>query len=65
MLLATARRRPTHSMRLGTTTRPPRVWTALPLEHQLHVAHVVAVLVRRIRQQPQPDSCSESLEILT
>jgi hypothetical protein len=64
MLLATARRRPTHSMHLKTT-RPPRVWTDLPLEHQLRVAHVVAVLVHRIRQQPQVDSCCESLEILT
>ena len=64
MLLATARRRPTRSMRLSAT-RPPRVWTALPLDHQLHVAHVVAVLVRRIRQQPQPEARSESLEILT
>jgi hypothetical protein len=35
----------------------------LPLEQQQHVAHIVAVLVRRIRQQPQPDSRSEPLEI--
>ena len=62
MLLATARRRPTRSIRLATT-RPPRVWTELTLEQQQRVAHIVAVLVRRIRQQPQPDSRSEPLEI--
>jgi hypothetical protein len=39
------------------------VWTDLPLEQQQHVAHIVAMLVRRIRQQPQPDSRSEPLEI--
>jgi len=39
------------------------VWTDLPLEQQQHLAHLVAVLVRRIRQQPQPDSRSEPLEI--
>jgi hypothetical protein len=64
MLLATARRRPTRSMRL-VTTRPPRVWTDLPIEQQQHLAHIVAMLVRRIRQQPQPDSRSEPLETLT
>jgi hypothetical protein len=63
MLLATARRRPTHAIRLVTTR--PRVWTDLPIEQQQHVAHIVAVLVRRIRQQPQPDSRSEPLETLT
>ena len=63
MLLATARRRPTRSIRLVTTR--PRVWTDLPIEQQQHVAHIVAVLVRRIRQQPQPDSRSEPLETLT
>ncbi len=62
MLLATARRRPTRSIRLATT-RPPRVWTELMLEQQQHVAHIVAVLVRRIRQQPQPESRSAPLEI--
>jgi hypothetical protein len=62
MLLATARRRPTRSIRLATN-RPTRVWTDLPLEQQQHLGHLVAVLVRRIRQQPQPDSRSEPLEI--
>ena len=64
MLLATARRRPMRSIRLATT-QPPRVWTDLPIEQQQHLAHLVAVLVRRIRQQPQPDSRSEPLETLT
>jgi hypothetical protein len=64
MLLATARRRPTRSIRLATT-RPPRVWTDLPLEQQQHVTHLVAVLVRRIRQQPHPASRSESTKTLT
>ena len=65
MLLATARRRPTRSIRLAQI-RPPRVWPDLPLEQQQRVAHIVAVLVRRIRQQPQPDlRRSESLETLT
>jgi hypothetical protein len=64
MLLATARHRPTRSIRLATP-RPPLVWRDLPLEQQQHVAHIVAVLVRRIRQQPQPESRSESLETLT
>jgi hypothetical protein len=64
MLLATARRRPTRSIRLATP-RPLRVWRDLPLEQQQHVAHIVAVLVRRIRQQPQPESRSESRETLT
>jgi hypothetical protein len=62
MLLATARRRPTRSIRLATP-RPPRMWTKLTLEQQQHVAHIVAVLVRRIRQQPHPDSRNEPLAI--
>lgn len=64
MLLATARRRPTRSIRL-VTTRPPQVWRDLSLDQQKHVAHIVAVLVRRIRQQPQAETRSESLETLT
>jgi hypothetical protein len=64
MLLATARCRPTRSIRLATT-RPPRVWRDLPLEQQQHVAHIVALLVRRIRQQPHPGSGSELLKTLT
>jgi len=56
MLLATARRRPTRSIRLATT-RPPRVWTELTLEQQQHVAHIVAVLVRRIRHSLDLTRC--------
>ena len=62
MLLATARRRPTRSIRLATT-RPLRVWTELTLEQQQQAAHLLAVLVRRIRQQPPPDARCEPPEI--
>jgi hypothetical protein len=41
------------------------VWTELTLEQQQHVAHGVAVLFRRIRQQSQTDTRSEWLEFLT
>ena len=64
MVLATARLGLTNSRRLATT-QPPRVWTELTLEQQQHVAHIVAVLVRRIRQRPQPDSLGEPPETLT
>jgi hypothetical protein len=49
MQLAIARRRstsPSHRMRL----LPPRIWRELPQENQAHVAHVLAVLVRRLHQ---------------
>jgi hypothetical protein len=61
MLLANARRQPSQRSRLAEISPTP-VWRDLPLEHQTNVAHVLAVLVRRIRQQPQPDSRSEPLE---
>ena len=64
MVLATARLGLTNCRRLATT-RPPRVWTELTLEQQHHVAHIVAVLVRRICQRPQPDSLGEPPETLT
>ena len=64
MLLATERRRATPSICI-VTIRPPLAWRDLPLEHQQHVARIVAVLIRRIRQQPQPGSHSESLKTLT
>jgi hypothetical protein len=49
MQLAIARRRPTspsHRMRL----LPPRIWRELPQEHQVQVARILAVLVRRVHQ---------------
>jgi hypothetical protein len=64
MVPATARLEPTSPRRLAMT-RPPRVWTELTLEQQQHVAHIVAVLVRRIHQRPQPDSLGEPPETLT
>jgi hypothetical protein len=34
-------------------TRPPKLWPDLSLEQQRQVAHVLAVLVRRLHQQHQ------------
>jgi hypothetical protein len=55
MQLAIARRprtNPSHRMRL----LPPRIWRELPPEHQVQVAHVLAVLVRRVhRAQDAPN----------
>jgi hypothetical protein len=62
MLPATTRRPPTRSIRL-VAIRPPQVWRELTLEQQHYVAYILAGLVRRIHQQPQPDSRSEPLEI--
>jgi hypothetical protein len=50
MLLANARRQPSQRSRLAEISP---VWRDLPLEHQKNVAYLVAVLVRRIRHQPQ------------
>jgi len=52
MLLANARRQPSQPSRLAKISPPP-VWRDLSLEHQKNVAHLVALLVRRIRHQPQ------------
>ncbi len=50
MQLPTTRRRRIHPAgRLKS--RPPVLWQDLPLERQTQVAHVLAVLVRRIHQQ--------------
>ena len=49
MQLAIARRRPTspsHRMRLLS----PRIWRELPHEQQAQIAHLLAVLVRRMQQ---------------
>jgi len=54
---------PTDALHTPGDDPATRVWTELTLEQQQHVAHIVAVLVRRIRQQPQPDPRSEPLEI--
>jgi hypothetical protein len=53
MQLAVARRQstsPSHRMRL----LPPRIWRELPQVHQVRIAHVLAVLVRRLHQAEDP-----------
>lgn len=35
--------------------RPPVLWRDLPPEHQTQVAHVLAVVVRRLYQQRQAE----------
>jgi hypothetical protein len=36
-------------------SRPPVLWRDLPPEHQTQVAHVLAVVVRRLYQQRQAE----------
>ncbi len=53
MPLPTTRRRTRPAGRLKC--RPAVLWRDLPLEHQTQVAHMLAVLVRRIHQQRQTE----------
>jgi hypothetical protein len=36
-------------------SRPPVLWRDLTLEHQTQVAHILAVLVRRLHQQQRTE----------
>ena len=54
MPLPTTQPRRIHSA-CRSKSRPPVLWRNLAPEHQAHVAHVLAVLVRRLHLQRQTE----------
>jgi hypothetical protein len=55
MLLPTIQRRRRFRPTGRFKSRSPKLWPDLTLEHQTQVAHVLAVLVRRLHQQHQTE----------